>query len=34
LRDGGHGDWLRRGRSRAHTHDCTRLKANCPPVTS
>ncbi len=27
----GHGDALRRGRSRGHSHDCTRLDGNCPP---
>ena len=34
LGDRGHGDSLRRGRSRDHAHDCTRLDANCPPTTS
>jgi hypothetical protein len=34
LRDRGHGGELRRGRSRDHAHDCTRLDANCPRVTS
>ena len=33
LGDGGHGDSLRRGRSRDHAHDCTRLDANCPRIT-
>jgi hypothetical protein len=33
LRDRGHGDSLRRGRSRDHAHDCTRLDANCPRIT-
>jgi hypothetical protein len=33
LGDGGHGDWLRRGTSRDQDHDCTRLDANCPPIT-
>ncbi len=32
LGDRGHGDLLRRGRSRDHTHDCTRLDGNCPPT--
>lgn len=34
LGDGGHGDSLRRGRSRDHPHDCTHLDANCPRTTS
>jgi hypothetical protein len=34
LGDGGHGDSVRRGRSRHHAHDCTRLDANCPPTGS
>jgi hypothetical protein len=34
LRDRGHEGSLHRGRSRDHTHDCTRLNGNCPWVTS
>ncbi len=33
LRDRGHGETLRRDRSRDHAHDCTRLDANCPRIT-
>lgn len=33
LRDGGHGDSLRRGRSNDHAHDCTRPGGNCPRTT-
>jgi hypothetical protein len=33
LRDRGHGDSLRRGQSRNHTHDCKPPNANCPPAT-
>ena len=34
LGDREHGDSLRRGRSRDHAHDCTRLDGNCPRTTS
>ncbi len=33
LRDRGHGDSLRRGRSRGRAHDCTLLDENCPRIT-
>ena len=33
LRDRGHGGTFRRGRSRDHAHDCTRLDGNCPRKT-
>jgi hypothetical protein len=34
LRNRGHGDSLRRGQSRDHTHDCTRPDGNCPPTAT
>jgi hypothetical protein len=34
LGDRGHGGTFRRDRSRDHAHDCTRLDANCPPITT